>query len=253
MQSRGTWGVASLTKMGLKVQKRVFQKNYLKSPKNYPIFSRMPNLVKSDEMRKAIEAFASDPEITNQEVANACGIHLNTVCRWRTNPEFVDAIYDTYMVHFGSELPAVLQSMINQAKAGNVQAARLVLEHSGKLIKNISVTIDSPFEKFLKTDASPIEYRDADILDIVDSVDNIQDVVLPEPEKTNETPSQRKKREIRDIKKEIGKSKRSIARKKMYKLRKRAEAVGLEPLSGKPKAYDREQWIKEIERRESDG
>ena len=203
-------------------------------------------------MRKAIEAFASDPEITNQQVADAVGVHYDTVKRWRTSSEFVDAIYDTYMVHFGSELPAVLQSMINQAKAGNVQAARLVLEHSGKLIKNISVTIDSPFEKFLKTDASPIEYKDADILDIVDSVDNIQDVVLPEPEKTNETPAQRKKREIKDIKKEIGKSKRSIARKKMYKLRNRAEAVGLEPLKGKPKAYDREQWIKEIEKRENE-
>ena len=139
-------------------------------------------------MRKAIEAFASDPEITNQQVADAIGVHYDTVKRWRTSSEFVDAIYDTYMVHFGSELPAVLQAMINQAKAGNVQAARLVLEHSGKLIKNISVTIDSPFEKFLKTDASPIEYRDAEIQDIVDDIPDIQDVVLPEIKQESESP-----------------------------------------------------------------
>jgi hypothetical protein len=246
------WGVAIPTKMGLKVQNTDFPKNYLKSPINGHIFHYMPNLIKTSEMRKAIEAFASDPEITNEQVARLCNVHLNTIKRWRTSPEFVDAIYDTYMVHFGSELPAVLQAMISQAKAGNVQAGRLVLEHSGKLIKNVNVTIDSPFEKFLKTDASPIEYRDAEIQDIVDDIPDIQDVVLPEIKQESETPRERKKREIRDIKKEIGKEKRSIARKKMYKLRKRAEAVGLEPLGKKPSALERDNWVKEIERRENE-
>ena len=212
----------------------------------------MPNLVKSSEMKKAIEAFASDPEITNQQVADAIGVHMDTINRWRRNPEFVDAIYDTYMVHFGSELPSVLQAMISQAKAGNVQAGRLVLEHSGKLIKNINVTVDSPFEKFLKTDATPVEYEDAEIQDIVDDIPDIPDVVVPEQNPTNETTRERKTREIRDIKKEIGKSKRSVARKKMYKLRKRAETVGMEPLGKKPNALEREEWIKKIERRENE-
>ena len=46
----------------------------------------------------------------------------------------------------------VLNSMIREAIEGNVQAGRLVLEHSGKLVKNINVTVDSPFEKFLKAE-----------------------------------------------------------------------------------------------------
>ena len=238
-------------KNGIKSPEMRFPKKPLKKSKKGIIFRYMPNLVKSSEMRKAIEAFASDPEMTNQQVADATGVHLNTIKRWRTNPEFVDAIYDTYMVHFGSELPSVLQSMINQAKAGNVQAGRLVLEHSGKLIKNINVTIDSPFEKFLKSDASPVEYEDAEIQDIVDDIPDIQDVVVSEQKPTNETPRERKAREIRDIKKEIGKSKRSVARKKMYKLRKRAEAVGMEPLGKKPNALEKEAWIEEIELREN--
>ena len=39
--------------------------------------------------------------------------------------------------------------MCREAKAGNQMAARLVLEHSGKLQKNIHVTIASPFEQWL--------------------------------------------------------------------------------------------------------
>ena len=50
-------------------------------------------------------------------------------------------------------------SMVREAKAGNVQAARLVLEHSGKLVKNVNVTIDSPFEKWLK------KVDDAEVVD----------------------------------------------------------------------------------------
>ena len=77
--------------------------------------------------------------------------------------------------------------------------------------------------------------------------DDVERVI---PEQT-ETPREQKNRELKDIKKEISKSKRSIARKKMYKLRKRAEAVGLEPLGKKPSALEKENWLKEIERREN--
>ena len=167
-------------------------------------------------------------------------------------PCFVDAIYDTYMVYYGSEIPSVLQAMIDQAKAGNVQAGRLVLEHSGKLIKNVNITIDSPLDKFLKADASPVEYVDAEIQDIVDDMPNIQDDVDRVIPKQTETHKEQKDREVKDIKKEIGMHKRSVARKKMYKLRKRAEAVGLEPLGKKPSALEKENWLKEIERREND-
>jgi len=38
----------------------------------------------------------------------------------------------------------------------------------------------------------------------------------------------------------------------MYKLRKRAESVGLEPLGKKPSALEKENWLKEIERREDE-
>ena len=67
------------------------------------------------------------------------------------------------MIECGGELPAVLNAMVREAKSGNVQAGRLVLEHSGKLVKNINVTIDSPFEKFLKGMENAEVVEDVDV------------------------------------------------------------------------------------------
>ena len=109
----------------------------------------MSKLQKYDQIRKvAVEHFATNPNLTVRELAEELGVTERTICKWRTDPNFMDAIYDRYMVLFGGELPAVLSAMIREAKSGNVQAGRLVLEHSGKLVKNINVTVDSPFEKF---------------------------------------------------------------------------------------------------------
>ena len=98
----------------------------------------------------AVELCAVNPEMTVAEIANKLGISKSCLENWKREPAFIDAVYDRYMLQFGLEIPQVLDSMLREAKAGNVQAGRLILEHSGKLVKNINVTIDSPFEKFLK-------------------------------------------------------------------------------------------------------
>ena len=82
----------------------------------------------------AIELYAFNPEITRDEVAKRLGVSVFTVDSWRRNPNFMEAIYDRYMLEFGGEIPAVLAAMVREARSGNVQAGRLVLEHSGKLV-----------------------------------------------------------------------------------------------------------------------
>ena len=96
----------------------------------------------------AIELFALNPSITIKEVASEVGVSDVCVAKWRQDPIFIDKIYERYMTEFGSQLPSVINAMVREAKHGNVQAARLVLEHSGKLVKNVNITVDSPFEKF---------------------------------------------------------------------------------------------------------
>ena len=160
----------------------------------------MSNLLKRPNVMRAVELYALQPDITASEVAIAIGVSKDLIYIWRKNPNFVDAIYNRYMVEFGGELPAVLQAMIREAKAGNVQAGRLVLEHSGKLVKNVNITIDSPFEKFLKADKVEVEYEDAEIEEIVDSMPDLEADL---PERNMETPIKRKKREKKQIKKRV--------------------------------------------------
>ena len=141
----------------------------------------------------AIELFALNPNMTIQQVADKLETPRKTVKYWRTDPNFLEACYDRYMTEFGTFLPSVLNSMVREAQAGNVQAARLVLEHSGKLVKNINVTIDSPFEKFLKAVPDAEIVDDEDIIDVASEID-VDDSDLPERNTENQDVRVRKER-----------------------------------------------------------
>ena len=209
----------------------------------------MGSLVKTTQRRRAAELLALNPDMSAKEVADKIQVHQATITNWRQDPNFVDLVYDIYMVEFGAEIPSVLKAMIREAKAGNVQAGRLVLEHSGKLVKNINITVDSPFEKFLKADE--IEYQDAEIQDIVDDIPDIPDVVLPERKVENQ--QMRTREEFSSIKKERKNLKRKLSRNKMYHLKERARAVGVEILpNGRPKKSVKGAWIAEIEAKEKE-
>ena len=97
----------------------------------------------------AIQLFAFNHGITNQEVADKIGVSHRMIRHWREDPEFHLAVYNCYMGEFDSKLPSILDAMVREAQEGNVQAGRLILEHSGKLVKNIINVSISPYEMFL--------------------------------------------------------------------------------------------------------
>ncbi len=208
----------------------------------------MSKLQKYDQIKKvAIEHFATNPSLTIKELAAEIGVTERTIFKWRTDPNFMDAIYDRYMILFGGELPAVLSAMIREAKSGNVQAGRLVLEHSGKLVKNINVTVDSPFEKYLK-----IVDDDAEDAEIVEAMEEIP-IIETLPERDIEPPIKRNKREKKQIDDAIKKEQYNQKRKEWYKWKKRAKAVGVEPLSARrPTKGQRKTWEDEIIKKESE-
>mgnify|MGYP001258681414 FL=1 len=188
----------------------------------------------------AIELFALNPNITIQEVADKVGVSRNCVKEWRKNSDFIDKIYERYMTEYGSQIPAVLNAMLREGKHGNVQAARLVLEHSGKLVKNVNITIDSPFERFLKAE----DIQDAEIVDVIDDVTIPED--LPE-RKIAKTPKQEKIVLKKVIDAELNKKNRNEKRKEWYAWKKRAKAVGIEPLKAKrPTKGQRKEWEQSI-------
>ncbi len=183
------------------------------------------------EKSLAIDILVTSPEASIQNVADKAGVTTATIRNWFKDPEFVEVFYQKYMVTFGARLPNVLNSMVREAEAGNVQAGRLVLEHSGKLIKRVEVNNhQSPFEKFLNTqvpeDAEIIEYDEIEVLP--------QRPILPDK------PVDKKKNKLKNKK-----------RREARKWRERAEAVGVEPpKQGRQTPAQRKQWQEKIAKRE---
>ncbi len=212
----------------------------------------MKTALKKVNQKAAIDLLIHNPNLSKQQLANELEVTERTIQNWFSDDRFVDMYYKKYMVEFNSQLPMVLNSMVREAVEGNVQAGRLVLEHSGKLIKNINVTVDSPFEKFLKAE----EIDSAEIMDAESEEVQVAVESLPERNPENDKPLARKKKEIKkieDIKAKKPKSKKSTDRAKRYQLLQRAKKVGLEPLpSRRPSNSERRKWIEElIEREES--
>ena len=188
----------------------------------------------------AIECFALNPTITAKEVAAQVGVSARTIASWKEDPMFVDKIYERYMTEFGSQLPAVINSMVREAKHGNVQAARLVLEHSGRLVKNVNITIDSPFEKFLKKES----IDDAEVIEVFEDVEMPQDL----PERIKPKTQVEEKIKIKTI---MDREKKKLTyndkRKLWYNWKKRAKAVGIDPLPAKkPTKGQRMEWEQSI-------
>ena len=177
--------------------------------------------------------------LTNKEIANKVGVSVDSVNKWRQDPNFIDAVYDKYMLKFGLEIPNILDAVVREATSGNMVAARLALEHSGKLVKNINITVDSPFEKFLKAVPDAEEVEDAEFVD-VGSFDH-----LPE-RKPQEASKVYKKNQVA-TKEAIKKAERNAKQKNWYKWRVRAKAVGIEPLKSKrPTPAQRKEWERSI-------
>ena len=214
--------------------------------------SELADIKKNPAKTLAAELLALNPHLTIEKVAEKVGVTERTIHLWKQDPNFVEAIYDRYMLEFGVEIPAVLNAMVREAKEGNVQAGRLVLEHSGKLVKNVNVTIDSPFEKFLKGAQVAEVVSDEEIIDVAAEVVNADDL----PERNNEDQGKRAAREkkitIKEIKKEEQRTKYNAKQKEWYRWRKRAKKAGIPPLkSRRPTPAQRKEWQRSIVQAES--
>ena len=188
-------------------------------------------------MAIAIDMLVNDPETKMKDVAEESGVAVSTLRRWLKDPEFVEVFYQKYMVTFGAKLPNILNSMIREAEAGNVQAGRLVLEHSGKLIKRVEgANHKSPFEKFLTTqdaEVMDVDYEDVEVLP--------QRPVVPDKPKTKQEAT----REQRTL------DKKNKKRRNARDWRKRAEKVGIEkPKQGRQTPAQRKAWQEKVELRE---
>ena len=205
---------------------------------------KLANKKENPHKEAAIQLFAFNHGITAQEVANKVGVSHRMIRHWRQDPEFHLAVYNCYMNEFDSKLPSILDSMVREAQAGNVQAGRLILEHSGKLVKNVNVTIDSPYEKFLKSEKAEFEVVDAEVEEIVDS---IPDISVDLPERVVEDQRKRVVKEKKKIQSAKKIEERKRKRREWYKWNERAKKAGVEPLPARrPTPAQRKAWEQQI-------
>ena len=178
--------------------------------------------------KRAVDLYAHTPNIKHSEVAKQLEISDKTLLKLRKDGNFWYKVYSTFMQSFEGELPDILRAMCREAKAGNQMAARLVLEHSGKLQKNIHVTIASPFEQWLaRSENNQIE--EAEI--VLDKL----------PPKTVEIAPNKAHNdfiELEDKKKVWNKRRREL-----HSWNKRAKAVNIDPMPARrPTPGQREKW-----------
>ena len=182
---------------------------------------------------RAMEYLICNPGSTMQSIADQVMVSKGTIQNWLKDPEFVEVFYQKYMVTFGAKLPSVLNAMIREAEAGNVQAGRLVLEHSGKLIKRVEVNnMQSPFEKFLDVSGEVVvEVEDADYEDII---------ALPERPIVQHR-SKKKLKTAKDI------ARTHKLKQEAGRWRVRAKRVGVPaPSNGRQTNIQRQEWLEAI-------
>lgn len=196
---------------------------------------------------KAIELLVDEPGRSHKDISEEVGVSRITIHRWTRDPEFVEVLYQKYMISFGGRLPTILNAMIREAEAGNVQAGRLVLEHSGKLIKRVEIAnTKSPFETFLSSNKKElpldVEYEDA----TVDAFEVFpkRPVVEHTFEETYKKVEQKKS--VQQIKTT------ALKRTKARELRTRAKKVGLPLLArGRQSPLKRMKWKEKLEELEN--
>ena len=170
---------------------------------------------------RAIELYANTPNIKHGEVAEKLDISDKTLMKMRKNGDFWDKVYKAYLIEYESEMPDVLRALIRESKAGNVQAIRLVLEHTNRLQKHINIRVSSPFEQWLASnDNNQIE--DAEI---------VLESMPPLPPRIADNTPKKPHNDFIRLDKELQKKQSwNERRKELHKWNKRAKACGIPTL-----------------------
>ena len=94
---------------------------------------------------KAIELLVYSPYMTQQMIAKECGVHRDTLHRWRNEvPEFMEALDKATKARWKAAEQIAVNTMINLASEGNIQAAKYMLDNLGyKPVDKIEAQVDA--------------------------------------------------------------------------------------------------------------
>ena len=158
----------------------------------------------------AIERIASNPGLKTNHLAEELKVDPYTVRKWKNDVGFISAVYDRFMDIAGKYMPDVILAQIEEAKAGNTQAATLVLKHFGKFQDTITIKIESPFDQFLKTNNA----EEAEIIEVEDAIAIGNSFELPEKTKERDSSNDKPKTRVHRENKKLSKAYRQKQIKK---------------------------------------
>ena len=195
-------------------------------------------------INKAVEIYATQPNVHHKDVANELGINPKTLKKLRGDANFWHKVYDYFMVSYEGEIIDVVRAMLREAKAGNTSAGRLVMEHSGKLQQHLNIRISSPYESWLASKGKQLEpskeiigSNDTTLKSSCNDGSLIQDAEIIEPPEDV-------KDNIDVMDKELQKKQAwNERRRQLHKWNNRAKAVNIDPLPARrPTLGQRQEW-----------
>ena len=195
------------------------------------------------QREKAVELFATNPDIEAKRVAEMLDVTPQIVYEYRRDPNFHMQVQNRFMAELENDIPSMVSALKREVLAGNVQATRLMFEYMNKLQKNINITIDSPFENWMKKN----EFGEAVDAEIIVDMEEFKE--LP-PRTANNSHLEVHKERLR-VQNAPQKAKsidnRNNTRREQYKWVKRARAVGIDKLPGKrPTPGQKKAWQKKV-------
>ena len=195
-------------------------------------------------VNKAVDIYATQPNVHHKDVANELGINPKTLKKLRSDANFWKQVYDYFMVSYEGEIIDVVRAMLREAKAGNTSAGRLVMEHSGKLKQHLNIRITSPYEQWMSSQGKQLEPSKEIPRLKTSEVQNAEIIEPPDDVKD----------EIDVMDKKLIKKKKWLDRmRELHSWYKRAEAVGIAPLPAKrPTKGQRLAWEESIVRAEQE-
>ena len=201
-------------------------------------------LVPKTNKEKAVELFATNPDIKVKRVAEILGLHNETIVQMRKDPAFHQMVQDRFMLELENDIPSMVSALKREVLAGNVQATRLMFEYMNKLQKNINITIDSPFENWMKKKG----IEEAEI--VTDELPDMDEFKELPPRTANNSHLEIHRERVR-VKnahlKEKSVKRKNKARREAYKWSKRAKLAGIDPLPAKrPTPNQKKEWQDKI-------
>ena len=195
------------------------------------------------QREKAVELFATNPDIEAKRVAELLDVNPQVVYDFRRDPNFHMQVQDRFMSELENDIPSMVSALKREVLAGNVQATRLMFEYMNKLQKNINITIDSPFENWMKKQ----EFGDAIDAEIVVDMEEFKELP-PRTANNNHLETHKERLKVQNApNKDKSVKKRNELRREQYKWLKRAESAGIKPLSAKrPTPGQKKKWIDSI-------